>query len=476
MQRAYEFASQRRREGIGVDDEILESSTDSEPESERSLRVYRYKLCPLKTQSVVLEAQLETLRRLYNRALGEHHDIEAQLIADGLKLKTPVLVKDRHTGEMVEKERTEWASPEAKQAAKPYYATVALGEQKKRLITADRKTDPYLAKVNYGSAAQTLMRLEKAFQAFFRRIKAGETPGYPRFRKRGQFRTIPYNSHGQGCKWHGRSVYLHNVGMVEVHEYRPLPDGATIKNLAVTKLRSGWYVSVLVDTQAYGTDRAPATDTRPIAGVSLGYGWAYVTTSDCYAVPPPRFLESEQEHLALLQRRAETQNRGSARRKETYRQIGRLQERVAARRKLWQTEVANDLCRRYKTLYVPGFDLPDMIARPEPKPQADGSFAPNGAEATVHSRRAIEDAAWAEFISMLQRQASRYATLIVRVGEVADSTQTCHACKQKRKVEVKLSDVEFNCTNHACAWRGDRKLNTALNILQWGQGLTIRSA
>ena len=97
----------------------------------------------------------------------------------------------------------------------------------------------------------TLRRLDKAFAAFFRRIKTGEKPGYPRFQGVGHFDTVIFPKDGDGCRWdstphdpHTR-VRLKGVGHIRVHQHRPLK--GRVKTIAVKRDGSRWYVVLSCD-------------------------------------------------------------------------------------------------------------------------------------------------------------------------------------------------------------------------------------
>ena len=76
--------------------------------------------------------------------------------------------------------------------------SVFYGEQSGQLKAA-RTTNPFLAATNFSSCQATLRRLDKAFQAFFRRIRTGQTPGYPRFKGRNRFDTVEFADRVHGC-------------------------------------------------------------------------------------------------------------------------------------------------------------------------------------------------------------------------------------------------------------------------------------
>jgi len=83
--------------------------------------------------------------------------------------------------------------------------------------------------LNASSLQHTLRKLDKAFGAFFRRVKAGETPGYPRFKGQDRLKSVEY-TYGDGCKLEYDDAFdrfvlqVQNVGAVKVKLHRFLPD------------------------------------------------------------------------------------------------------------------------------------------------------------------------------------------------------------------------------------------------------------
>ncbi len=102
-----------------------------------------------------------------------------------------------------------------------------------------RRANPAtLGLLNASSLQHALRRLDKAYQGAFRRIKAGEKAGFPRFKGANRFhrRGVQLNAptYGDGCKLrlekNGRALlYVQNVGEIKVKLQRPLPKGAVIK-------------------------------------------------------------------------------------------------------------------------------------------------------------------------------------------------------------------------------------------------------
>lgn len=150
------------------------------------LRTYKYRLYPTSTQESGLDFLLWQGRNLYNAAL------EQRVVAYQARRES-----------------------------------VGYSEQWAHFRDRHRQQADTLGKLNAASIQQRLRRLDKAFTAFFRRVKAGETPGFPRFKGRHRFHSLEYR-YGNGCKLRtaegGRMMfYVQNVGGIKVKYHRPLP-------------------------------------------------------------------------------------------------------------------------------------------------------------------------------------------------------------------------------------------------------------
>src|SRR5713101_3886226 len=85
-----------------------------------------------------------------------------------------------------------------------------------------------------------LARLDRAFQAFFRRVKAGETPGYPRFKSANQYNSFTYKQFGNRSTLDNGCLVLSKIGRLAVRWSRPLE--GTPKTVTVSCEADGWYV------------------------------------------------------------------------------------------------------------------------------------------------------------------------------------------------------------------------------------------
>jgi len=189
-----------------------------------------------------------------------------------------------------------------------------------------------LGQVNASSLQHLLRRLDKSFAAFFRRLKEGEKPGYPRFKSRNRFHSIEY-TYGDGCKLHqdeyGRlSFYVQNVGEIRMCYHRAVPAGARIKHAVVKRFSDRWYVCLMLEL--------PDPEKRQIltgqkVGIDLGLK-SLATLSSGELIENPRWLRENLANLRRIQRHASRQIKGSRRQHKTYCQIARLHEQVANQR------------------------------------------------------------------------------------------------------------------------------------------------
>lgn len=236
-------------------------------------RSYKFLLRPTRRQEIALAACLEDHRTLYNAAL-EHRRTAYRMAG----------------------------------------VTIRYGDQSAELkhIRAD---DPDgQGRWSFSSQQATLRRLDKAFAAFFRRVKAGQKPGFPRFKGRGWFDTVEWPKDGDGCRWDSQPehptatfVRLQGIGHVRVHQHRPVR--GRVKTISVKREGNRWYVILSCDD----VPAEPLPTTGAVVGIDMGVA-SLVTTSDGTQVANPRHLAATADRLAAAQRDLARKKRGSKRR------------------------------------------------------------------------------------------------------------------------------------------------------------------
>jgi putative transposase len=140
---------------------------------------------------------------------------------------------------------------------------------------------------SFSSQQATLRRLDKAFAAFFRRTKAGETPGYPRFRGVNWFDTVDFPKDGDGCRWDSTPhdpvtrVRFQGVGHVKVNQHRPVT--GRVKTVSVKREGRKWFVVLTADQ----TQPDPLPATGSVVGIDMGIA-NFLADSNGNFAPNPR--------------------------------------------------------------------------------------------------------------------------------------------------------------------------------------------
>lgn len=173
--------------------------------------------------------------------------------------------------------------------------SVSKAEQERTAIQY-RKTFPQ-AKVVFSQTMQTVCDdLDKAFQAFFRRAKAGEKPGYPRFKGRNHFHSFAFKQFGAGARLDGRRLKLYGIGRVAVRWHRPLE--GEIKTVRIVHKAGRWYACFACEVP----ETEPLPPTGEVVGIDLGIS-ALATFSNGVKVENPNYYRAAQQKLRHLQRK-----------------------------------------------------------------------------------------------------------------------------------------------------------------------------
>lgn len=313
-------------------------------------------------------------------------------------------------------------------------------QQQKSLIEV-RAARPEYQAIHTHLLQDALTRLDRAFQAFFRRVKAGEKAGYPRFRGKGRYRTFTFKdvSHGNGAKLvsGGRRVRLAGIGNVKVKLHRPYE--GRVKQVSVTLDGDGhWYVALSCDD----VPAKPMPVTGREVGVDVGIA-TFAALSDGTMVANPRPLETARREMVRAQRRVTRRKRGSNRRRKAVRVLARKHCRVRNARNDFHHKVALDLVRRYDRIAIEDLNVKGL---------AGGMLA-----------RQVADAGWAQFARILASKAESAGRELVRV-DPRGTSQLCSACGAE--VPKDLSVRVHRCPH--CGYTADRDINAARNVQRRG--------
>src|SRR6516162_654523 len=101
---------------------------------------------------------------------------------------------------------------------------------------------PEYAAIHSHILQDVLARLDKTYQAFFRRLQWGEKAGFPRFKGRNRFHSFTFKEYGNGARLDSGSLVLVTIGRISMHWSRPLQ--GTPKTVTISREADGWYVAI----------------------------------------------------------------------------------------------------------------------------------------------------------------------------------------------------------------------------------------
>ncbi|HLZ20745.1 MAG TPA: transposase, partial [Ktedonobacterales bacterium] len=152
-----------------------------------------------------------------------------------------------------------------------------------------------------------LARLEKTYQAFFRRVQAGEKPGFPRFQGKNRYHSFTYKEYGNGARLDNGYLIISKMGRIAVRWSRPIE--GTIKTVTISKEADGWYVSF--SCAEVPTEPLPLTGKE--TGIDVGLK-VFLITADGDIVENPRHYRNAEKALKQAQKRISRRKKGSKRR------------------------------------------------------------------------------------------------------------------------------------------------------------------
>ncbi len=391
----------------------------------RIIRAYRFLIRPTVGQAAALSAMLADHCSLYNGALQERRDAYRHASKTSIK-----------------------------------YGMQSAQLKDIRAFDAERQ-----GRWSFSSQQATLRRLDKAFAAFFRRIKSGETPGYPRFRGVNWFDTVEFPKDGDGCRWDSTPydpqtrVRFQGVGHVKVKQHRPVV--GKVKTVSVKREGRRWYV-VLTAEQA---QPGPLPATGAVVGIDMGIA-SFLTTSDGEHVANPRHGRNAAAKLGTAQQALSRCKRGSKRRRKTVQKIADLHRKVRRQRLDHAHKTALDLVREHDLIAHEDLKIRNMAktVAPKPDPEQPDAFLPNGASAKTGLNRSISDAGWGVFLTILHAKAESAGREVIAV-DPRNTSRTCPECGHT-SAENRPTQEKFHCTG--CGHRAHADVVGASNVLRAG--------
>jgi putative transposase len=345
---------------------------------------------------------------------------------------------------------------------------IGYGDQSAQL-TGMRAVRPDQAVWSFSSQQATLRRVNRAFAGFFRRVKAGQKAGFPRFRGKARFDSVEWPKDGDGARWlpEQRRVYLQGIGQVKVGLHREV--AGRVKTIQIKRQGRRWMLVLSCDDVP--TNRLPATGDQ--AGIDVGIV-SFATTSDGAHVDNPRWARAASDRLAAAQQRLQRARRGGRNRAAKRETVAARHRKIANQRKDFHHKQARELATRYDLIVVEDLTIANMLRRAQPvaDPANPGHYLPNGARAKSGLNRSISDAGWGQFVSILRAKAEDAGRAWIEV-DPRHTSDRCEACGHAARAN-RVTQAEFACQR--CAHRAPADEHAARNILRAGLALHAQAA
>jgi len=354
---------------------------------------FQYRLHPTKKQAKALQAVLDECRWLYNQLLEQrklaYEELDIPLSKYQQSMLLPLMKEER----------------------------------------------PSLAQVHSQALQNVVDRLDKSFQAFFRRCKTGEKPGFPRFR--GEHRYDSFCFPQSGFSLVGKELKLSKLGCIRVKMHRPIQ--GVIKTCTLKRTASGeWNVSFSCEVDVVSQETK-----EEVVGIDVGLE-NFAMLSNGEKIENPRFFKQGQKALAKAQRKFAKLEKGTPERKKQGKVVAKAHERIRNQRKDFCHKESKKIIDRYQYIYVEDLNIAPMMEQ--------STFA-----------KSIADASWNQFLQFLTYKAVDAGRKVGLVNP-AYTSQDCHRCGYR---EAKKLSQREHCCSH-CGYKTSRDFNAAQNILALG--------
>jgi len=359
------------------------------------VRTFKYRLKPSRNQRTKLDRTLELCRWVFNETLATR----------------------KNTWEQEKK-------------------TLSLYDTNKRL-TLWKREHPELVSVHSQVLQNVQERVDLAFKAFFRRVQAGQKPGYPRFRGYGQYASITFKQSGFKLLAAGKGLLISKIGVVRIVLHRPIE--GRVKTLTVQRDAVGnWYACL-----ACVVEPKPLPYNELVVGVDVGLE-SFATLSNGIKIDNPRFFRHAEQELAKVQRLLSRAEKGTPERAKRRKAVQHVHQRIANRRKDFAHKLSWELVGSFGMIVFEDLHIKNMLQN--------------------HClAKSISDAAWNQLILYTTYKAENAGRVVVSVGPRNTSKQ-CSCCGT-------LVEKSLSVRVHACPVCGlvmDRDENASHNILRLG--------
>jgi putative transposase len=281
-------------------------------------------------------------------------------------------------------------------------------------------------------------RLNEAFKAFFRRVKKGENPGYPRFKSFHRYRSITYPQSGFSIR--NRRLYVSKIGAIKIKQHRPIFQGV-VKTLTIKRvLDDTWYACIAVELPDVSE---PAHVPKNPVGLDVGLE-NMITLSNGETIENPRWFRKTEKKLRRASKALSRKEKWSRNWKRQKKKVAKIHHKIANQRNDFHHKESRKLVDRFDCIVVEDLTMKKMMR--------DHRLS-----------KSIHDAGWGGLFGKIAYKAEDAGKWSLKV-DPQYSTQDCHNCGAV--VPKELNDRVHIC--HVCGIVMARDHNSALITLERG--------
>jgi putative transposase len=283
-------------------------------------------------------------------------------------------------------------------------------------------------------------RVDLAFKGFYRRVKNGEKPGYPRFKGKNRYNSLTYPQ--LGFSVNKDNIQLAKIGIIKTKITQTIE--GKLKTCTVKRYTTGkWYIILTCEFEP-----KPLPKNDKIVGIDVGVKH-FVVLSDGNRVENPKFILKEEKNLAKAQRKLSKLTKGTKEWEKQRKVVARIYERVTWKRQDFIHKLSREIVNKYGIIIVENLNVKGMVSKKRKKRSLS---------------KLILDAAWKDFCHKLAYKVAWTGRQIVAV-DPRYTSQTCSECGFRQ--EMPLNKRKFRCRN--CNFEADRDYNAARNIERLGR-------
>lgn len=343
-------------------------------------------------------------------------------------------------------------------------------------ITLLREEIEEFAKINAQSLQETAKRLDKAYKAFFSRVKAGQTPGFPRFKSYDRFSGFGYKTHRDGWsidtskakkvtrkqKTRSGFVRISGIGKIQI---RGMSRNVGIpKTMEVLKKGEEWMISV---TYQCVIERHPGSQVQAFDWGVENFLTIANEKEEISLVENPRFLKTASEKIEKIQKELSRKKLKSNNRKKVKQKLSRLHKKVSNKRLDFMHKESCKIVENSKRLITEKLTIKNITRSPKVKiDEGTGTYLPNGSARKAGLNKSILDTSPSQFLKMVRVKAEEagYELEELETKKLKPS-QRCACCSDIVKKD--LSERYHNCH---CGFKVSRDANSALVMLRFALG------